>query len=96
MSQVVMVWFRADRAQDSACAERLSALGRRMAETHGVEARSGWRDEPGYRTWLETYEPLDAGRCDAFIGALQAAAKELGLDALATGGRHVEVFEWSA
>ncbi len=91
-----MVWFRADRAQDGAYAERLSALGRRMAETHGVEARSGWRDEPGFRTWLETYEPLAAERCDAFIGALQAAAKELGLDALAAGGRHVEVFEWSA
>ncbi|MBX3591054.1 MAG: DUF4936 family protein [Burkholderiaceae bacterium] len=96
MSHVVMVWFRADRAQDRACAERLSLLGRRMAGAQGVEARSGWRDEPGYRTWLETYEPLGAGGCDAFIGALQAAAKELGLDALAMGGRHVEVFEWSA
>jgi len=96
MSQVVMVWFRADRAHDGACAERLSALGRRMAGAHGVEARSGWRDEPGYRTWLETYEPLDAGSPSSNRGALQAAAKELGLDALATGGRHVEVFEWSA
>lgn len=98
MSRVMMVWFRADRARDDACGERLAALARRMTDAHGISARWGWRDEAGagYRTWLETYEPLAAERCDAFVDSLQAAARELGLDALALNGRHVEAFEWSA
>lgn len=93
---VVMVWFRADPARSDLCDERLAALAQRMRQAFGVEARWGWRDEPGFRTWLETYEPLPPARCDAFIEALRANAGAVGLDALASGGRHVEVFEWSA
>ncbi len=89
-----MVWFRADRADDDACRERLAELGRRLADAHRIEARAGWRDETGYRTWLETYEPLAAAQCDAFVAALRAEANALGLDALALNGRHVEAFDW--
>lgn len=94
MSRVVMVWFRAARADDGACRERLAELGRRMSEAHGIEARAGWRDEPGFRTWLETYEPFVPGHCDAFIARLQAEADALGLGALALDGRHLETFDW--
>lgn len=89
-----MVWFRAARADDHACRERLAELGLRMSEAHGIEARAGWRDETGYRTWLETYEPLAVARCDAFVAALRSEAAVLGLDALALNGRHVEAFDW--
>lgn len=89
-----MVWFRAARADDDNCRERLAELGRRLASAHHVEARAGWRHEAGYRTWLETYEPLAATRCDDFVAALQAEASALGLDALALNGRHVEAFDW--
>lgn len=89
-----MVWFRAARADDHACRERLAELGRRMSEAHGIEARAGWRDETGCRTWLETYEPLALAGCDAFVAALRSEAAVLGLDALALNGRHVEAFDW--
>jgi len=95
VSRVVMVWFRAARADDDACRERLAELGRRLAGTHHIEPRAGWRDETGYRTWLETYEPLAAAQADAFVAALRAEATALGLDALALQGRHVEAFDWS-
>ena len=97
MAGVVMVWFRADPAHNDECRAQLAALGRRMRQDWGVEARFGWRDEAGagYRTWLETYEPLGAEHCDPFIDALRSGAAALGLDALAIGGRHAEVFEWS-
>ncbi len=91
---VVMVWFRAERARDDEVARLLAALGERMAADHGVDSRAGWRDETGYRTWLETYEPVAPESCDAFIDALQAHAFALGLGALAPQGRHVEVFRW--
>ncbi|RPH62783.1 MAG: DUF4936 family protein, partial [Burkholderiales bacterium] len=98
MTCVVMVWFRADPARSDECHSRLAALGQRLAQTYGVGARSGWRDEAGagYRTWLESYEPLACDRCEAFIRSLQVEATAQGLDGLAIGGRHVEVFEWSA
>ncbi|HLS57412.1 MAG TPA: DUF4936 family protein [Zeimonas sp.] len=98
MACVVMVWFRADPARNDECRRALAALGRQMRESHGVDARFGWRDEPGagYRTWLETYEPVAAERCGAFTDALRSAAAALGLDALSIGGRHDEVFEWGA
>ena len=97
MARVVMVWFRADPAHDDECRRGLAALGRRMRESHAVDARFGWRDEPGagYRTWIETYEPVAAERCDAFTQALRSAAAAPGLDALSMGGRHDEVVEWS-
>ncbi|GMV01182.1 MAG: DUF4936 family protein [Burkholderiaceae bacterium] len=96
MSRVVMVWFRATRADDDVCRERLAELGRRMADAFGIEARAGWRDEAGFRTWLETYEPLSPARCDTFVEALRIEAVTLGLDTLALNGRHVEAFDWAA
>ena len=77
-----MVWFRADPGHNDVCRARLAALGQRMRQAWGVEARCGWRDEAGagYRTWLETYEALGAGQCDAFIDALRSGAAALGLD----------------
>lgn len=98
MACVVMVWFRADPAHNEECLRRLARLRERVAGGGRIEARAGWRDETGvaYRTWLETYEPLETAHCEAFIGTLRAAAAELGLEALALNGRHLEVFEWSA
>lgn len=96
MRCVVMVWFRADGARNDEVARTLAALGERLTAERQVDARAGWRDEPGYRTWLETYEPVAPEDCDAFIAALQAHARALGLDALALQGRHVEVFRWCA
>lgn len=95
---VVLVWFRADPARNEECRRALAALVGRAAAAHGVQARFGWRDEPDgrYRTWLESYEPLAADRCTAFIDGLAADAHALGLDALVTGERFAEVFEWSA
>ncbi len=93
-----MVWFRADPARNEDCRRALRELVQRLASTHGVHGRFGWRDETDgrYRTWLESYEPMDVDRCPAFIDALQAQASALGLDALATGERFTEVFQWSA
>ena len=91
-----MVWFRATRADDDVCRERLAELGRRMADAYGIEARAGWRDEAGFCTWLETYEPLSPARCDTFVEALRIEAVTLGLDTLALNGRHVEAFDWAA
>lgn len=95
---VVLVWFRADPARNEACREALAALTGRAAAAHGVRARFGWRDEPDgrHRTWLESYEPLAPDRCAAFVEALGVDARALGLDALVTGKRYVDVFEWSA
>ena len=42
-----MVWFRADPGHNDVCRARLAALGERMKQGWGVEARCGWRDEAG-------------------------------------------------
>lgn len=97
MSCVVMVWFRADRAHDARCHAALATLVGRVAQAHGVTARFGWRDQhdAAFRTWIEVYEPLPASACDDFAAALAGQASEIGLDALASNGRYVEVFEWA-
>ena len=45
------------------------------------------------QTWLEIYEPVAPSALQGFLAALEAAAAEAGLAALALQGRHLEVFE---
>ena len=94
---VVLVWFRADPARNDECLQALHALAARIEARFGLRARFGWRDEPEKqrRTWLESWEPLRAGDEGAFVDALAAEAAALGFDALAPGGRYVEVFRWA-
>ncbi len=94
---VVFVWFRADPARSDEILRLLGTLGSVLAARFAIEPRFGWRDEPekNRRTWLESWEPLDAADEAAFVAALEAQAHALGLDALAQGGRFVDVFRWA-
>ncbi|HEY0878688.1 MAG TPA: DUF4936 family protein [Zeimonas sp.] len=94
---VVLVWFRAEPARNEECLRALHALAGRMEIRFGLRGRFGWRDEPEKkrRTWLESWEPLDDTQEEAFVDALADEATALGFDALATGGRFVEVFRWA-
>lgn len=94
---VVLVWFRADPARNDECEGALRALAARIEPRFATRARFGWRDEPekNRRTWLESWEPLRYDRESEFVDALQAEAARLGFDALAPGGRFVEVFRWA-
>ena len=95
---VVLVWFRAEPARNEECLQALHALAGRMETRFGLRGRFGWRDEPekNRRTWLESWEPLDGSQEEAFVDALADEAAALGFDALAAGGRFVEVFRWAA
>lgn len=94
---VVLIWFRAEPRQNEDCASALRELAARIEPRFAVRARFGWRDEPekNRRTWLESWEPLDAGQEQAFLDALAAEAQALGFNALAPGGRYVDVFHWA-
>lgn len=94
---VVLVWFRADPARNDDCEHALRALAARIEPRFEMRARFGWRDEPEKhrRTWLESWEPLRDDRENEFVDALKAEADALGFDALAPGGRFVEVFRWA-
>lgn len=97
MSDVaVLVWFRADPARNEECLRALQALAGRVAPRFGLRARFGWRDEPekNRRTWLESWEPVPEARQREFVDTLAEAWAALGFDALAPGGRFVEVFHW--
>lgn len=93
---VVLIWFRAEPQQNEECAVALRELAARLEPRFAVRARFGWRDEPekNRRTWLESWEPLDAGQEQEFLEALASEARALGFDALAPGGRYVDVFHW--
>ncbi len=94
---VVLVWFRADPARNEECLRSLRALTARIEARFGVRGRFGWRDEPekNRRTWLESWEPVDAGQESDFVEALGAEAASLGFGELAPGGRFVDVFHWA-
>jgi hypothetical protein len=47
----------------------------------------------GVVTWMEVHEGVPRDSLDAWLEALAGAAREAGVDRLAAGGRHVEVFE---
>ncbi|RIK93410.1 MAG: hypothetical protein DCC72_08580 [Burkholderiales bacterium] len=96
-SVVVLVWFRADPARNEECLRSLRALAARIEARFGVRGRFGWRDEPekNRRTWLESWEPVDAGQESDFVEALGAEAASLGFGELAPGGRFVDVFHWA-
>jgi len=79
------------REQDSAALEpRVRALQAALAARHGVAPQLKRRPETrdGLQTWMEVYP--SAG--DAFGAALDAAARDAGLDALIAGPRRAEVF----
>lgn len=94
---VVFVWFRADPARSDEILTLLERLGGALAGRFAIEPRFGWRDEPrkNRRTWLESWEPLDAADESAFVAALETQVHSLGLDALALDGRFVDVFRWA-
>jgi hypothetical protein len=66
-----------------------------------LRSRDGWRfdvmrrhrERSGSGTWMEVHRDVPRDELDAWLDALARAAREAGLDALAPGGRHVEVFE---
>lgn len=94
---VVLVWYRVAPANSAECLSGFAALQAGVAARFGVAGRLGWRDEPdkGRRTWLESWEPLDASSETAFVEALEEQARAVGLHALSLDGRYVEVFRWS-
>ncbi len=94
---VALVWFRADPAHEQACLRALEALAGRIEARFAARARFGWRDEPekNRRTWLESWEPVRAEQESEFVDALAAEAAALGFDAIAPGGRFVELFRWT-
>ncbi|WP_323141678.1 DUF4936 family protein [Massilia phyllosphaerae] len=79
------------REQDSAALEpRVRALQAALAARHAVVPQLKRRPEirDGLQTWMEVYPSTD----DAFGAALEAAARDAGLDTLITGPRRAEVF----
>lgn len=93
---VVLVWYRADPAGAEQCRRAFESLCERIAARFGIRGRLGWRDEParGRRTWLESWEPLEAAQQPHFVEVLEDEARAGGLADLALDGRYVEVFEW--
>ena len=91
----VFVYFRTrgtERARVRALlGAHLDAIGARF----GFRADGGLKDETradGDVTWLEVYPPVDADTLAALQAAIGASADQTGLGALATTGRHTEVF----
>lgn len=79
------------REQDAAALEpRVRALQAAVSSRHGVAPQLKRRPEArdGLQTWMEVYPSAD----DTFEAALEAAARDAGLDALIAGPRRAEVF----
>lgn len=70
----------------------LDGIGRAfdLPATGGLktESRAG-----GALTWLEVYAPVDSATLSALERDIASSAQRLGLTALATEGRHLEVFQ---
>lgn len=88
---IVFVYFR---AQPAARAQVEAALHALVDELGGATVELALRDEPGvvWHTWLEHHRLAAPGDVEAYLARLADAARRLGLDGLADGGRHVEVF----
>ena len=93
----VFVYFKAPAQSGPAVRAALARVGAAVLAGTGVVQRHGPRHRPAApdepRTWLEIYEPVAPSSLEGFLAALDAAAAEAGLAALALQGRHLEVFE---
>lgn len=91
---VVFVYFRASPAARTAVEQALRALQADLTQRTGDRVELALRDEPQapWHTWLEHHRLAEGTDPAAYLARLAQAARQHGLDALADGGRHVEVF----
>jgi hypothetical protein len=97
----VFVYFKVPTATPQqavrAAIARLAAIrirdGHRFTVMRRHRERTAGADTADSVTWMEVHEAVPRGALDAWLEALADAAREAGIDVLAPGGRHVEVFE---
>ena len=84
------VYYKVREQDAAALAPRVRALQAALAHAHGVAPQLKCRPEmrDGLQTWMEVYPATN----DAFGAALDAAARQAGLDGLIAGPRRTEVF----
>ena len=89
----LFIYFRARSGDDPVVQVTLDAHRQRLA-SHGIALRL-WRrvDEaqPGHTTWMEGCETTNEN-AQAVSALLAESAQACGLEALAVGPRHLEVF----
>lgn len=91
---IVFVYFRAAPAARAAVTSALRALVGELGGDAPASIELALRDEPGaaWHTWLEHHRLAADADVPAYLARLADAARRLSLEALADGGRHVEVF----
>ncbi|HEY8609518.1 MAG TPA: DUF4936 family protein [Noviherbaspirillum sp.] len=84
------IYYRVLPGNAAVLQEKAAAMQQRLSRAHGIVAGLKRRPEEkeGRQTWMEVYHDVPAG----FADLLQAAVTEAGLDRLADGPRHTEIF----
>lgn len=84
------VYYKVAPDEAAALAPRVKRLQQQLAASHGVaialKRRPG--EQNGMQTWMEVY----TGAAPDFAAVLDQAVGQSGIAALATGGRHTEIF----
>ena len=84
------VYYKLGPAAAAELASKVRSLQRQLAADHGVgtalKRRPG--EQNGKQTWMEVYSGAPAG----FDAVLARAVRDSGIEALAEGGRHTEIF----
>ncbi|AXA90870.1 DUF4936 family protein [Massilia sp. YMA4] len=84
------VYYKVRDADTAPLRERVHALQRELAATHGVAPQLKRRPaaQDGLQTWMEVYPNVGAG----FADALEQACARADIAPLLAGPRHNEVF----
>ncbi|MFM9433064.1 hypothetical protein ACFDR9_000093 [Janthinobacterium sp. CG_23.3] len=84
------IYYQVREEDAAALLGLVTALQARLGAQHGVAAQLKRRPDSkdGLQTWMEIY----AATAPGFAAALDAAAQQSGVAALAAGARHTEVF----
>jgi Domain of unknown function (DUF4936) len=90
----IFVYFHADPAQEAQVRAALERMQTTMRDQLGVKPEVALKlDEPKSRhTWLEWHRLAHAQSPDDYLRVLAHCVIECGLDSLALGPRHSEVF----
>ena len=84
------VYYKVGPAAAAELAPKVRSLQRQLAAGHGVATALKRRpgEQNGLQTWMEVYSGAPAG----FDAVLALAVGDSGIEALAEGGRHTEIF----
>ena len=90
----VFVYFRASTSDASRVLEAMDRHRAAIA-ARGFELCLSRRleDAPDSTTWMESYPQVQRASLSVLTAAVSASARDTGLESMAIGGRHLEIFE---